>query len=234
MAFRLQKEIDTLKKSILSLLTVVEENVRISVNALRKRDAGMARWVIEADQNVDQMEVDLEEECLKILALHQPVANDLRFIISVMKINNDLERISDCAVNIAERAEFLAMQKPVDIQFDFAYMAGKVKDMLKKSISALIASNPKTAYEVCAADDEVDALNREMYTTIEQAVQRNPEDIKVLLHYLGATRTLERIADHATNIAEDIIYMTEGHIVRHHVEDYQSQCFDKDDDQQTV
>ena len=228
MGFQLQKEIDSLKKGILSLLTVVEENVRMSVNALRKRDACMARNVIETDMEVDQMEVDLEEECLKILALHQPVANDLRFIISVMKINSDLERISDLAVNIAERAEFLATQKPVDIQFDFAFMAEKVKDMLKKSITGLISLNPRIAYDVCAADDEVDALNRDMYTTIEQAVQRNPEDIKILLHYLGATRTLERIADHATNIAEDIIYMTEGQIVRHHVEDYQSQCRDKD------
>ena len=228
MGFQLQKEIDSLKKGILSLLTVVEENVRLSVNALRKRDACMARNVIETDQKVDQMEVDLEEECLKILALHQPVANDLRFIISVMKINSDLERISDLAVNIAERAEYLATQKPVDIQFDFTFMAEKVKDMLNKSITALIALNPRIAYDVCAADDEVDALNRDMYTTIEQAVQRNPEDIKILLHYLGASRTLERIADHATNIAEDIIYMTEGKIVRHHVEDYQSQCREKD------
>jgi len=230
MGYQLQKEIDTLKKRILSQLTVVEENVRLSVNALMKRDACMARKVIETDREVDQLEVDIEEECLKILALHQPVANDLRFIISVMKINNDLERISDLAVNIAERAEFLAIQKPIEIQFDFAFMAEKVKDMLKKSISALIALDVRTAYEVCAADDEVDALNRDMYTTVEQAVKRNPEEIKVMLHYLGATRTLERIADHATNIAEDIIYMTEGHIIRHHVEDYQSQCRDKNGD----
>ena len=229
MGFQLQKEIDSLKKGILSLLTVVEENVRMSVNALRKRDIGMARDVIGTDLKVDQMEVDLEEECLKILALHQPVANDLRFIISVMKINSDLERISDLAVNIAERAEFLATQKPIDIRFDFEFMAEKVKDMLKKSITALIALNPRIAYDVCAADDEVDALNREMYTTIEQAVKQNPEDIKILLHYLGATRTLERIADHATNIAEDTIYMIEGRIVRHHVEDYQSQCLNREE-----
>lgn len=121
--------------------------------------------------------------------------------------------------------------------FVFApFMADHVQPILGDYLGflPLFQGPPMGIGMLTAADDEVDALNREMYTTIEQAVQRNPEDIKVLLHYLGATRTLERIADHATNIAEDIIYMTEGHIVRHHVEDYQSQCFDKDDDQQTV
>ena len=220
MTNRLHKEIESLKKNIMTLLTEVEENVRLSVNSLKKRDSKLAKDVIEQDHHIDQMEVQLEEECLKILALYQPVANDLRFIIAVMKINNDLERISDLAVNIAERADFLVTREPTGIPFDFSFMAEKVQEMLRNSINALVTLDVKLAYDVCAADDKVDDLNREMYHIVEDSVQRNPENIKELLHYLGVSRHLERIADSATNIAEDIIYMIDGEIVRHHVEDY--------------
>lgn len=220
MTNRLQKEIESLKKNIMTLVTKVEENVRMSVNSLKKRDSKLAKEVIEQDHHVDQIEVQFEEECLKILALYQPVANDLRFIIAVMKINNDLERISDLAVNIAERAEFLVTREPTSIPFDFSCMAEKVQEMLRNSINALVTLDVKLAHDVCAADDKVDELNREMYHIVEDSVRRNPENIKELLHYLGVSRHLERIADSATNIAEDIIYMIDGEIVRHHVENY--------------
>ena len=223
MTNRLHKEIELLNKHILMLVAEVEENVRISVNSLQNRDLKLVKKVIAQDHQIDQMEVQLEEECLKILALYQPVANDLRFIIAVMKVNNDLERISDLAVNIAERAEFLATREPINLSFDFVLMADKVQEMLRKSINALVTLDVKSAYDVCAADDEVDDLNREMYHIVEDSVRRNPEKIKELLHYLGVSRHLERIADSATNIAEDIIYMIDGEIVRHHVENYKSQ-----------
>ena len=223
MTNRLHKEIELLNKHILMLVAEVEENVLISMNSFQNRDLKLVKKVIAQDHQIDQMEVQLEEECLKILALYQPVANDLRFIIAVMKVNNDLERISDLAVNIAERAEFLATREPINLSFDFVLMADKVQEMLRKSINALVTLDVKSAYDVCAADDEVDDLNREMYNTIENSVRKNPENIKELLHYLGISRHLERIADLATNIAEDIIYMIGGDIVRHHVEDYKSQ-----------
>ncbi|MBT4482866.1 MAG: phosphate signaling complex protein PhoU [Candidatus Latescibacteria bacterium] len=222
MTNRLHKEIESLKKNIMTIVAEVEENVRMSVNSLKKRDSKLAKEVIEQDHHIDQREVQLEEECLKILALYQPVANDLRFIIAVMKINNDLERISDLAVNIAERAEFLATRETTGIPFDFSLMADKVQEMLRNSIHALVTLDLKLAHEVCAADDKVDDLNREMYHIVEDSVRRNPENIKELLHYLGVSRHLERIADSATNIAEDIIYMIDGEIVRHHVESYKS------------
>ena len=220
MTYRLQKEIENLKQQILTLVAEVEENVRLSVTSLIKYDTKLAEKVIKADLKIDQMEIELEEECLKILALHQPVANDLRFIIAVLKINNDLERISDLAVNIAERAKFLVTRKRINIPFDFSEMAQKTQDMLRKSIDALITLDTNTAFEVCKADDEVDALNREFYNIVKSVVRKNPEYIEDMTHYLGVSRHLERMADSATNIAEDIIYMIDGNIVRHHVEDY--------------
>ena len=220
MAYRMQKEIEKLKQLILTEVAEVEENVRMSVASLIKYDTKLAEKVIEADLKIDQMEVELEEECLKILALHQPVAHDLRFIIAVLKINNDLERISDLAVNIAERAKFLVTRKRIDIPFDFSAMAQKTQDMLRKSINALITLDTKVACEVCKADDEVDALNREFYNIVKDVIRKNPEYIEDMTHYLGVSRHLERMADSATNIAEDVIYMIDGKIVRHHVEDY--------------
>lgn len=223
MTYRLQKEIEKLKRQILILVGKVEENVRLSIKSLINYDSMCAENVIRNDLKIDQLEIDLEEECLKILALHQPVAHDLRFIIAVLKINNDLERISDLAVNISERAQFLVTRKHIDFSFDFSVMADKSQAMLLESIDALITLNTDLAYDVCKKDDEVDALNREFYTIVKKVILKNPEHIEEMTHYLGVSRHLERIADLSTNIAEDVVYMITGDIIRHHVEDY---CFD--------
>jgi phosphate transport system protein len=166
------------------------------------------------------MEVGVEEDCLKILALHQPVAIDLRFIVAVLKINNDLERIGDLAVNIAERSAFLSKHPPVGLSLGLIEMVDKVQDMLKHSLDALIGLSSGLAQEVCASDDAVDAMNRQMYIKIQDAIRKNPEQLESLIHLLSVSRHLERIADHATNIAEDVIYMVEGQIARHRTEDY--------------
>ena len=216
----LHREIEKLKTKLLSLGTDVEENVYKAVKALDERDGAVADQVIGADGQVDRFEVYLEEECLKILALHQPVAIDLRFVIAVLKINNDLERIGDLAVNIAERAKFLAGRDAMDVPFDFMSMADKTRAMLKKALDALVNMDPRMARDVCAADDEVDALNREMYGRIQKSMQQHPDRIDGLIHYLGVSRYLERIADNATNIAEDVIYMVDGDIVRHRAHGY--------------
>jgi phosphate transport system protein len=223
MTLHFERELERLKKSILSLGAMVEERVRMAIKAMETRDRKLAKKVIEADDEIDQMEVDVEEECLKILALHQPVAIDLRFIVAVIKINNDLERIGDIAVNIAERAAFLATQAKVDIPFDFAGMAEKTQSMLKKSLDALVNMDADLAWEVGAADDEVDAINRDMYLQVQDGIRKDIDKMECLIHLLQASRHLERIADHATNIAEDVIYMINGEIVRHHAEDYKSQ-----------
>lgn len=221
MSRHLQREIGRLKRQILAISAVVEESVHKAVKTLQERDEELARSVIETDLEIDQMEVYMEEECLKILALHQPVGSDLRLIVAILKINNDLERIGDLAVNIAERAAFLATHEKIDLPLDFPLMAEKAKAMLRRSLDALVERNADLAHRVCAADDEVDAINREAYTRVEEAIRRHPEQTESLIQLLSASRHLERIADHATNIAEDVLYMMEGEIVRHKAEDYQ-------------
>ena len=163
MAQHLHREITNLKKKILSLSALVEEAVKTAVRSIAQSDVALATYVIDHDFEIDQMEVEVEEECLKILALHQPVAIDMRFIVAVLKINNDLERIGDLAVNVAEQGEYLAAHEKVSIAFDFAGMSEKVQSMLRKSLDALVNMDPELAHTVCASDDEVDAINRRMY-----------------------------------------------------------------------
>ena len=222
MSAHLKKEIEHLKKELLTLCGMVEEHLWQAVKSIKKRDVNLAQEVIDGDIDIDQMEVKVEEECLKILALYQPVAIDLRFIITALKINSDLERIGDLAVNIAERSLFLSTQKPVDMPFDFELMAEKTQAMLKKSLDALVNLDSALAKEVCGADDEIDSMNRKMYDQVKKQTKQAPENIEILIHLLSISRHLERIADHATNIAEDVIYMIKGDIVRHKTENYRS------------
>jgi phosphate transport system protein len=217
---RLIKEIDNLKKKILALGTIVEEFVQLAVKAINQRDENLAQKIIDRDEEIDRMEVELEEDCLKLLALYQPVASDLRFIIAVLKINNDLERIGDLAVNIAQRAQQLSKKEKVNIPFDYPTMSEKVKAMLRNSLDSLVNLDAKLANEVCLADNEVDEIHRGMYKLVEEAIRNNVDKIESITPYLGVSRLLERIADHATNIAEDVIYMIEGEIVRHKKMDY--------------
>ena len=222
MPAHLLREVENLKKDILRLGTQAEQAVRDATLAIENRDEELAQRVIDNDIKIDEMEVQVEESCLKILALYQPVATDLRFIIAVLKINNDLERVGDLAVNVAERAAFLATQPPLGVSFDFQAMAHGAQQMLKKSLDALVGFNADLAYEVCASDDEIDAMNRRVYLTVQEAIGAHPHQTESLIHTLSVSRHLERIADHATNIAEDVIYMIDGTIVRHKAEDYKS------------
>jgi len=220
MTIHMKNDVDKLKKKLIALCARVEEQLLQAVMSIKNRDEELATQVITTDYQIDQNEVDIEEDCLKILALHQPVAIDLRFIVTALKINNDLERIGDLSVNIAERSQFLANQTSLPIPFDFDVMAAKAQTMLRKSIDALVNMDCDLANEVCAMDDEVDAMNREMYDQVKKGVRENPDNIECLTHILSVSRHLERIADHATNIAEDVIYMAEGRIVRHKTEEY--------------
>jgi phosphate transport system protein len=218
MAVHLQREIANLKKKILALGAVVEERVRQAVQAVGRRDEVQAQKIIDADTEIDRMEVEIEEDCLKVLALYQPVAVDLRFIVSVLKINNDLERIGDLAVNIAERAIFLASQARLYDPLDIPLISEKVQVMLKKSLDALVNADLELAREVCAADDEVDFLNRGMHEKVRAEIRRNIDVLQGASQLLDVSRFLERIADQATNIAEDVIYMVQGEIIRHRLE----------------
>lgn len=222
MAVHLQKELETLKKELLALGGMVEQTVAQAVRALKDLDTKLAKEVIDYDHQVDLKEIEVEEECLKILALHQPVAVDLRFVVSALKINNDLERVGDLAVNIAERVVFLSNEARVEIPFDYDKMVEKTRAMLKKSLDAVVRLDHKLADEVCREDDVVDKINREMYATVYNEIRKNPQNVEALIHYLSVSRHLERIADYATNIAEDVIYMIDGSIVRHSPEVYKS------------
>ncbi|MDO5575895.1 MAG: phosphate signaling complex protein PhoU [Fibrobacter sp.] len=216
MSVHLMHAVEGLKKKLLSLATLVEENVAKAVQSVQTLDSSLAEKVILDDNFIDNMEIDVEEECLKILALYQPVAADLRFIVSVLKVNSDLERIGDQAVTIAKRTVFLAQSNCVcKLDFDFPKMFECARVMLKKSIDALIGLDIKMAHEVGELDDILDSLNREMYSIVQNDVRNNPELINNHLHYSAISRSLERIGDHATNIAEDVIYMAEAKIVRH-------------------
>jgi phosphate transport system protein len=216
----LQREIDSLKKKILRLCAIVEENVERAVRSVEKRDADLAQKVIDMDKAVDIMEIEVEEECLKVLALHQPVAVDLRFIVAVLKINNDLERIGDLTVNIAERTFALAGREDFTFTSNFPAMMEKARNMLKNCLDALVNLDTKLALSVCAADDEVDALYKEMFDKVKTGIVQDPARVDDYLQMLSISRHLERIADHATNIAEDVIYMMEGDIIRHRTAEF--------------
>jgi len=218
----LVREVEKLKKMILALSAVVEESVQKGVQSVIERRPQLAEQVIDTDSRIDQMEVDVEEECLKILALHQPVANDLRYVIAVLKINNDLERVGDIAAHIAERALSLSKHERIEIPFDLTGMAEKSQEMLRGSLDALVNLDPNLARGIMASDDEVDEMNREAFNQVEAAIIKRPDLVDPLMQVLSLSRYLERIADYATNIAEDILYLTSGEIVRHRKEFYMS------------
>ncbi len=216
MSMHLQRQTDRLKKVILSLSALVEEASEGAIRAVQLRDVPLAKQIIAADDQIDLMEIDVEEECLHTLALYQPVAFDLRFVVAVLKINNDLERIADLAVNVAEQAIFLAGETDREAPpFDLAEMTRLVQWMIKSSLDALVNIDTGLAQEVRKTDDQVDALHGKAYAAIEQGMKESPARVACLIHYLSISRQLERMADHAVNIAEDVLYMARGDILRH-------------------
>ncbi|MBM4155052.1 MAG: phosphate signaling complex protein PhoU [Lentisphaerae bacterium] len=215
MSVHLDREIARLKKVILEMCARTEQAVQDAAAALADRNDGLARRVIEADDRIDRFEISVEEDCLKVLALHQPVASDLRFLVAVMRLNRDLERIGDLAVKIAERALALNRQLPVEEAVDFAPLARMTQSMLHRSIDALINLDGALAREVIESDDEVDAGNRAIVARVKDMIRTDPTELDSLLHLISIARHYERIADHAVNIAEDVIYLLDGRIIRH-------------------
>jgi phosphate transport system protein len=220
MSKHLQRDIDDLKKRLLGIASMVEEATNKAVVSLVSRRPELARDVMEEDHAIDQSEVQAEEECLKLLALHQPVAGDLRFLVTVLKVNNDLERIGDLAVNIAERAAYLCSHEPLGVSLDLESTAEKVQEMVRMSLDALTSGDASLARRVLTMDDEIDAANRNAYIVLQRHMHEKPESIERAVHLLSASRHLERIADLATNIAEDVVYMVEGELIRHQTENY--------------
>lgn len=214
------REISNLKKLILSLGAIVEEQINKSVASLIKRDIDLAEEVIVRDKEIDQLEIKIEEECLKILALYQPVAQELRFVVTVLKMNNDLERMGDLAVNIAQRTEPLSHRDKIDLMSALQVLAEKTQRMVTRSLDSLVNTDVKTAKEVMESDDEVDRLTRELRDKIIEIVKANPERVEDYFQIRTVSRNLERIADQATNIAEDVVYLCTGEIIRHHAAEF--------------
>ncbi|HTQ38467.1 MAG TPA: phosphate signaling complex protein PhoU [Pirellulales bacterium] len=215
MTKHIQRQTEVLKQKILYVGTLVEEAIAKAIAALINRDAQLAKRIIDADNEIDRMEVDVEEECLKILALYQPVATDLRFVVAVLKINNDLERMGDLAQNIAKRVVYLSKAEPMDLPIDFRSMAAKAQTMVKQSLDALVNADPALARQVRGEDDEVDQARQRIRDQIMDAIRKHPNRVEYLLKLNSVSKHLERLADTATNVAEDVIYMVEGEIVRH-------------------
>jgi phosphate transport system protein len=215
-----QREIENLKKLVLSLGALVEEQIQRAMLALERRDTEMANEVILKDKEIDSLEIVIEEECLKILALYQPVAKELRFVVAVLKMNNDLERMGDLASNIAKRARYLSKKEKIDLIADFGPVAEKTQAMVKKSLDALVNTDVNLAREVCASDDVVDKLTKQMLKRTVNAIEKHPERTKDYFSIRSVSKNLERIADSATNIAEDVVYLCSGEIIRHQAEDF--------------
>jgi phosphate transport system protein len=215
MARHLEKELERLKKLIYTLSARVDQNLDLAVKSFQENNTELALKVIEDDKVVDNMEVEVEEECLKALALYQPVAIDLRFVIAVMKMTSDLERIGDLAADIAKNGIAIGKASKPRIPLDLHQMSYLVKANVRKSLDALTTIDPYLAREVIKDDDAINAMKSEMKSEIIAAVQREPEHAEALMTLLVVTNRLERIGDHASNIAEDVIYMVEAEIVRH-------------------
>ncbi len=215
MSKHLEHELDRLETQLLTLSAQVEESIHAAVRALENRDVALAEQIIHDDRIIDEMEVDLEEECLKILALYQPVAGDLRFIIAALKINNELERVGDLAASVAKRVRKLAAAPPIDLPVNLRELAEKTLSLLRQSLDSFVRLDTQLAHQVCFLDKEVDKRNRAVEKMVTQALKETPDQDEAMLQILWVARSLERVGDHATNIAEDVIYMLEGEIVRH-------------------
>ena len=212
---RLRRKSELLKENLISLAVTVQESFMSAITAIKSRDKDLAASVIEGDREIDRIEIEIEETCLEILALHQPVALDLRLITGALQIINQLERIGDLAVNIAQAAVILASESPLDIPGEYYFMAQRVENMLKKAIKSFVNEDEDVAFEVLADDDEVDMMKHKLHRNFEDRVNVELNRRHALTQLFLVSRHLERIADHSTNIAEDVIYMITGEIVRH-------------------
>ena len=211
----MQEDMSLLKQRILRMGGMVEEATRNATVALTQRREDLARRVIESDDTIDMIELDVDEECLRILALHQPVAGDLRFITAAMKINNDLERIGDLACNVAERAIDLARRDSLALPLRFERMTEIVRGMLHDALDALVNRNGELARDVLERDVEINAIHKEHFTRLQDAMKASPENVEGAVDLLSASRQIERIGDQTKNIAEDVVFLVEGRVIRH-------------------
>ncbi|MGH7583790.1 MAG: phosphate signaling complex protein PhoU [Gemmatimonadales bacterium] len=213
------EELAQVKSRLLTMSGEAEAALELAVEALLERDSDKAQAVIAGDRNIDGAEVQLEEQVVDLLALQQPMARDLRMLTSALKIANDLERVGDHAVNIAQSAERLATARPITPEPEIVEMARLAREMLSDALEAFIRSDAATAREVCRRDDKVDALHRSMFRIVLTFMMEDPHMISAGMEIFLVSRNLERVADLATNISEDVVFLVEGKSIKHHAED---------------
>ena len=215
MSRHFHEELEALKQTLLAMGGLVEDQIRRVMRALLERDDAMAQEVIERDRQVNTYDVEVDEQCVSLLALHQPAAGDLRFITTAMKIVTDLERIGDQAVNIAQRVLELNREPQLKPYIDLPRMAEKAQRMVKESLDAFVARDTALARQVCGEDAEVDALKEQIFRELLMFMMEDPRTIPRAIRVILISRFMERVADHATNIAEMVVYLVEGKMVRH-------------------
>ena len=214
-----QRELESLKTSLIKMGSVVEENIAFAIRAVLEKSTDLARKVIETDKRVDSLEIEIDNAVIDLLALQQPVASDLRFIIAAQKINNDLERIGDHAVNIAEAADTLSSLPNVEMLEEIPKMADITKMMLKEALDSFILLDPAKARLVLETDDQIDDLNRLVARRIIELIRSNTQTVECGLELSRVSRNFERVADLATNIAEEVIFHTQARVVKHHADE---------------
>jgi phosphate transport system protein len=209
------EEREALKQTLLAMGGLVEDQIRRVMKALLERDDAMAQEVIERDRQVNSYDVEVDEQCVSLLALYQPAAGDLRFITTAMKIVTDLERIGDQAVNIAQRVLELNREPQLKPYIDLPRMAEKAQRMVKESLDAFVARDTALARQVCGEDSEVDLLKEQIFRELLTFMMEDPRTIPRAIRLILISRFIERVADHATNIGEMVVYLVEGKMVRH-------------------
>jgi phosphate transport system protein len=214
-----ESELQALKNRLLNMGALVEERVHRSIQALMGRNLDLADEIVRGDQEINELQIEIDDRCLKLLALQQPMASDLRLITAAMKINADLERIGDQAVNIAENAVKVVAHPPLKPLIDLPRMAEIAEGMTRDSLDAFVRRDAELARSVLARDDEVDGLKDTLFRVLLTYMMADPGTIERALSLILVSRNLERIADHATNIAEDVIFVVEARDVRHHHEE---------------
>jgi phosphate transport system protein len=212
-------ELSHVKVRLLTMSGEAEAALGLAVEALLERDEDKARRVIAGDRVIDSMEVEIEEQCINLLALQQPMARDLRMLTSALKIANDLERVGDHAVNIAQSTERLTQARPITPEPEIVEMARLARDMLSDALEAFIRGDANAGREVCLRDDKVDALHRSVFRILLTHMMEDPHMIGAGMELFLVSRNLERVADLATNIGEDVVFLVEGKSIKHHAED---------------
>ncbi len=213
------EELKNLKQRLLHMADLAQEMIGLAVKSLVDRNESMTKEVFHIEDRVNHMEIEIEDEVLRLLALRQPAARDLRLLTAILKINNDLERVADQAVNIAEIAVDLLKSPPLKPLIDIPHMANLAQRMIKNSLDAFVHHDPVLAQEVCEDDDEVDRINDQLFRELLTYMMQDPKSIARAVDLILVSRNIERIADHATNIGEDVIFIEEGKNIKHHIQE---------------